>query len=304
MAARFLQGLGGGAMTVALYVLVARIYDPVDHPRIFGAFAAAWVIPSMVGPTVAGVVAETVGWRWVFLGVVGLAAAATAMLRPALRDVDRPARAVAGRVGATPAPRRGGGRRRRRGRPRRTGRRRGGVRRWQRWRSSWSCSSPPAPCSRPARCAPAAGCPRWSGCAASSRRRSSRPRSTCRTCSRSSTTSPSGCPGPHSPSALWAGRARPRSQARLGARLANATALRTGALLLVARHRPGARHRRARADALARRRGLGRRRQRHGPDVPADRHLRPRRRPPRTSRAPTPRPCRSRTPPAAPPRSR
>jgi MFS family permease len=91
VAARFLQGLGGGAMTVALYVLVARIYDPVDHPRIFGAFAAAWVIPSMVGPTIAGAVAETAGWRWVFLGVVGLAAAATAMLRPALRDVaDRP----------------------------------------------------------------------------------------------------------------------------------------------------------------------------------------------------------------------
>ena len=40
VAARFLQGLGGGAMTVALYVLVARIYDPVDHPRIFGAVAA------------------------------------------------------------------------------------------------------------------------------------------------------------------------------------------------------------------------------------------------------------------------
>lgn len=91
VAARFLQGLGGGAMTVALYVLVARIYDPIDHPRIFGAFAAAWVIPSMVGPTVSGAVAETVGWRWVFLGVVGLAAAATAILGPALRDVeDRP----------------------------------------------------------------------------------------------------------------------------------------------------------------------------------------------------------------------
>jgi MFS family permease len=89
--ARFLQGLGGGAMGVVLYVLVARVYAPVDHPRIFGAFAASWVIPSMVGPTIAGVVAETVGWRWVFLGVVGLAAAATAAMRPGLRGLaDRP----------------------------------------------------------------------------------------------------------------------------------------------------------------------------------------------------------------------
>lgn len=91
VAARFLQGLGGGAITVTLYVLVARIFAPVDHPRIFGAFAASWVIPSMVGPSIAGIVTEHVGWRWVFLGVVGLAAVATAMLRPALRDVaDRP----------------------------------------------------------------------------------------------------------------------------------------------------------------------------------------------------------------------
>ena len=36
-------------------------------------------------------VAETVGWRWVFLGVVGLAAAATAAMRPALHGLaDRP----------------------------------------------------------------------------------------------------------------------------------------------------------------------------------------------------------------------
>jgi MFS family permease len=91
VAARFLQGLGGGAMTVALYVVVARIYAPIDHPRIFGAFAAAWVIPSMIGPTIAGGVAEALGWRWVFLGVVVLAAAATALLLPGLRElVDNP----------------------------------------------------------------------------------------------------------------------------------------------------------------------------------------------------------------------
>src|SRR6188768_1656991 len=84
VAARFLQGLGSGAMTVALYVVVARIYAPIDHPRIFGAFAAAWVIPSMVGPSVAGVVQEAFGWRWVFLGVVALAVASTGMLLPAL----------------------------------------------------------------------------------------------------------------------------------------------------------------------------------------------------------------------------
>jgi hypothetical protein len=68
-------------------VAVARIFAPVDHPRIFGAFAAAWVIPSMVGPTLAGVVNDTAGWRWVFLGVVGLALLSTVTLVPALRTM-------------------------------------------------------------------------------------------------------------------------------------------------------------------------------------------------------------------------
>jgi len=45
----------------------------------------------MVGPTVAGVVAEAAGWRWVFLGVVALAVGATLMLLPGLRAlVDNP----------------------------------------------------------------------------------------------------------------------------------------------------------------------------------------------------------------------
>lgn len=86
VAARFLQGLGSGAITVSLYVLVAQVYAPIDRPRIFGAFAAAWVLPSMIGPPVAGVVADTVGWRWVFLGVVVLSVAATTALLPAMRS--------------------------------------------------------------------------------------------------------------------------------------------------------------------------------------------------------------------------
>jgi MFS family permease len=89
VAARFLQGLGAGGMTVALYVLVALVYPAVLHIRIFGAFASAWVLPSMVGPFVAGFVADTVSWHWVFLGVVALVAVAGALMLPAVRGRDR-----------------------------------------------------------------------------------------------------------------------------------------------------------------------------------------------------------------------
>nr|WP_264357470.1 MFS transporter [Pseudarthrobacter sp. MM222] len=87
VAGRLVQGLGGGAMTVSLYVVVARVYPPVLHPRIFAAFSAAWVIPSLVGPFAAGLVAQLASWHWVFLGVVGLVVPALLMIVPAVRGL-------------------------------------------------------------------------------------------------------------------------------------------------------------------------------------------------------------------------
>jgi MFS family permease len=87
VAGRLVQGLGGGALTVALYVVVARVYPPVLHPKIFAAFSAAWVIPSLVGPFAAGIVAQAASWHWVFLGVVGLVVPALLMIVPALRGL-------------------------------------------------------------------------------------------------------------------------------------------------------------------------------------------------------------------------
>ena len=84
---RFLQGLGSGGIIVALYVVVGRLYAPALHPRIFGAFAAAWVLPSLIGPPVAGLVADTISWHWVFLGVGVLVVLAAAFIAPALRQL-------------------------------------------------------------------------------------------------------------------------------------------------------------------------------------------------------------------------
>ena len=87
LAGRLVQGLGGGAMTVTLYVVVARVYPPGLHPKIFAAFSAAWVIPSLVGPFAAGLVAQLASWHWVFLGVVGLVVPALLMIVPGVRGL-------------------------------------------------------------------------------------------------------------------------------------------------------------------------------------------------------------------------
>lgn len=91
IAGRALQGLGSGAYIVALYVVVARTFDGNARARVLAMFSAAWVIPSLVGPLVAGFVVEHAGWRWVFLSVAILAVPATALLVSAVRTTGAPA---------------------------------------------------------------------------------------------------------------------------------------------------------------------------------------------------------------------
>ncbi|WP_084960662.1 MFS transporter [Thermoactinospora rubra] len=85
VAARALQGLGAGVTFVAILVMIARTYPPDARPKIFAALSAAWVVPAMVGPSVAGLVADRLSWRGVFLGIIPLVLPALIMLRPALR---------------------------------------------------------------------------------------------------------------------------------------------------------------------------------------------------------------------------
>jgi len=72
--AETLGSTGAGLVIVALYVVVARVYPDRLRPRVFSAISAAWVLPAVVGPVLAGWVAQQLSWRWVFLGAVPLVA--------------------------------------------------------------------------------------------------------------------------------------------------------------------------------------------------------------------------------------
>lgn len=87
VAGRLLQGLGIGGQTVASYVLVARVYPPRLHGRVFAAMSAAWVIPAIVGPALTGAIAEYLHWRWVFAGVAVLTLLAFASVWLRLRGL-------------------------------------------------------------------------------------------------------------------------------------------------------------------------------------------------------------------------
>lgn len=100
LAGRVLQGLGGGALTVGLYVIVGLVFPAALRPAVFASFAAAWVLPSLFGPGVAALVADVWSWRWVFLGTVGFVVVALILLAPALRRLEPHAEGV-----STPAAR-------------------------------------------------------------------------------------------------------------------------------------------------------------------------------------------------------
>jgi MFS family permease len=70
LAGRLVAGLGAGLIVVALYVVIGRAYPDALRPRVFSWFSAAWVLPSLIGPPIAGWLATTWSWRWVFLIVL------------------------------------------------------------------------------------------------------------------------------------------------------------------------------------------------------------------------------------------
>lgn len=95
--ARAVQGVGGGLIITATYVVIGERYPEVTRPKLFAAMSSAWVVPSLVGPALSGVVTEHLGWRWVFLGLLPLILIGCALMLPVLRTL--PARLAPVRAG-------------------------------------------------------------------------------------------------------------------------------------------------------------------------------------------------------------
>jgi MFS family permease len=81
------------------YVAISRCYPDGCRPRMFAVLSTAWVVPGLIGPAIAAVVAAAVGWRWVFLGLLPLVIAAGVLVVLALRHVPPSASQA-----ATPVP--------------------------------------------------------------------------------------------------------------------------------------------------------------------------------------------------------
>ncbi|MGW6454813.1 MFS transporter [Streptomyces sp. NPDC055078] len=110
-AGRFLDGLAAGAVAVSINTAIGQAYPGRLRPRALALMSTCWIVPSLVGPPLAGLVAEWWDWRAVFYGLAALtvlpALAVVALLRgrswpaaptPSSGGAPRPALLVAAAV--------------------------------------------------------------------------------------------------------------------------------------------------------------------------------------------------------------
>ncbi|MCW2756387.1 MAG: major facilitator superfamily 1 [Nocardioidaceae bacterium] len=92
IAFRALQGLGAGAVQPIGMTIVGDIYSLAERAKVQGYIASVWAVASVVGPTLGGVFADYLSWRWIFLVNLPIGLAAAWMLvRHFHEDVRRPA---------------------------------------------------------------------------------------------------------------------------------------------------------------------------------------------------------------------
>ncbi len=102
IAFRGIQGLGAGAIVPIALAIIGDLFPPADRARLQAAFSSLFVVAFLIGPTLGGVLTDTIGWRWVFyinlpVGLVALAV--MGRLMPPLRgSIERRAFDVLGVV--------------------------------------------------------------------------------------------------------------------------------------------------------------------------------------------------------------
>ncbi|MFD3743374.1 MDR family MFS transporter [Nocardia sp. NPDC058633] len=77
---RAIQGIGAGAIQPTTMVIASDLYTLAERATVQGYLAGVWAVASVTGPLLGGICADYLGWRWIFLVNLPLAALAAWML--------------------------------------------------------------------------------------------------------------------------------------------------------------------------------------------------------------------------------
>ncbi|OPC85420.1 MFS transporter [Embleya scabrispora] len=87
VAGRFVQGLGVGAVMGLAYLVIGLAYGDHLQARMVALTSSAWTLPALVGPVVAGALADRLSWRALFLLLPIPVVFAALLTLPALRGL-------------------------------------------------------------------------------------------------------------------------------------------------------------------------------------------------------------------------
>ncbi|MGH3121186.1 MAG: MFS transporter [Streptosporangiaceae bacterium] len=79
IAARALQGIGGALLTPGSLAIIQAVFAPDDRPRAIGAWSGLGGVAGAIGPFLGGWIVGSIGWRWIFLINLPVAAAVLAV---------------------------------------------------------------------------------------------------------------------------------------------------------------------------------------------------------------------------------
>ena len=100
IAARVLQGLGGGMLMPIGQMILVRAAGPKNMARVMSAIGVPIILAPVFGPTLGGLLVQHAGWQWIFFVNLPIGIAAVfAAIRLLPRDEASPAKA--GKLDAT-----------------------------------------------------------------------------------------------------------------------------------------------------------------------------------------------------------
>jgi EmrB/QacA subfamily drug resistance transporter len=92
IAFRALQGIGAGAIQATVQTVAGDLYSLRERGRVQGWLSSVWAVAAVAGPTLGGLFADYVSWRWIFLINLPLGAVALVLIVRFLHEARGAAR--------------------------------------------------------------------------------------------------------------------------------------------------------------------------------------------------------------------